>query len=80
MGGDAGLDASGGRRSECFAPSGMGGGDECIHIIGGSRRIPTDARSIEISENIHLGYEKYAIAHKQTPNSRNGHSKKTMST
>ena len=28
----------------------------------------------------HLGYEKYAIGHKQTPNSRNGRSKNTMST
>ena len=30
--------------------------------------------------NTHLGYEKYAIDHKQTPNSRNGRSKKTLST
>ena len=27
----------------------------------------------------HLGYEKYAVQHKQTTNSRNGHSRKTVS-
>lgn len=30
--------------------------------------------------NTHLGYDKYAIRHKQTSTSRNGHSKKTVST
>ena len=30
--------------------------------------------------NSHLGYEKYAIEQKQTPNSRNGRPKKTLST
>ena len=30
--------------------------------------------------NSHLGYEKYAMDHKQTPNSRDGRLKKTLST
>lgn len=35
---------------------------------------------LEAELHTHLGYDKYAIQSKQTPNSRNGHSKKTMRT